>query len=219
MLPQNTKWFIIHKLRNRIIILIALIIIASISTMRNISTLQTKVILDSKHLSLANKLTELNKKVSSSEEAVKLWRNGLDVKYITRTGLRVELAKRRIEVIKKVYNIKNMNIILENPVNFSSIKDLEYENIVFSSLKIGFSSFSDIDSIKFLNALANQLPGMVIFKDISMQAPGNVIQNINSALGSGDITKYQNFVKTEVSLLWFDLEDKAGLTKESNQVK
>ena len=120
------------------------------------------------------------------------------------------------KIIKSTYNIQDLSITLENPVIFNNISDIKYENLMFSRLTLEYGSYTDIDSIKFMNALAFEIPGMIIYKEIYMDAPKAIIPAINIAFSRSGISEYKNFVKNKVVLLWIDLDDKKKSNSNNN---
>ena len=160
-------------------------------------------------------LDKLTSGVINAENAVKIWNNGLNLKYNQRQGIQIENAKKRLELIKSTFNITDLKVSLNTPQKVESISSLKYQDVMFSKLTLDFNAYTDADAIKFLDAVSRQLPGILLIQEIKLYAPNNIRTSLNQALSKGSIKDLQDTVKVSVTISWFDFIDKASQQSNS----
>lgn len=162
-------------------------------------------------------LDKLTSGVINAENAVKIWNNGLNLKYNQRQGIQIENAKKRLELIKSTFNISDLKVSLNTPQKIESISDLKYQDVMYSKLVLDFNAYTDADAIRFIDSVSRQLPGILLIQEFKLYAPSNIRTSINQALSKGSIKDLQDTVKVNVTISWFDFTDKVSLQKNSNR--
>lgn len=207
---NNLHFYAISKLKIIASSFIIVVILTALSFIAYSKALSEKGNLSSSISASKQNLDQLNSGVINAENAVKIWNNGLNLKYNQRQGIQIENAKKRLELIKNTFNIMDLKVSLNTPQKVGSISNLKYQDVMYSKLVLDFSSYTDADTIRFLDAVSRQLPGILLIQELKLYAPNNIRTSLNQALSKGSITDLKDTVKVSVTASWFDFIDKVS---------
>lgn len=206
MIASEARSYAFRKLRFHAFIMLSLIVALILSVVVNTHTQDQEIVFSSTFKNISGKMTEVNNQRLRSEDALKLWNGGLSTRYQSRNGLNLDLAKKQIENIKLSNRIMNVTVSLSNPAMRQDIKDLQYTNIDYSNLSIGFSAYTDKDAWKFVYDISEVLPGVVTYVSYSMTAVSEINQDIlNTSNLKG--AQIRPLIDGKLEILWQNLED------------
>lgn len=154
--------------------------------------------------------------VMNSEEATKIWNDGLNIKYSNRQGIQIENAKRRLDLIKSTFNIIDLKVSLNTPQKVESVTNLVFLDVMYSKIVLDFNAYTDADAIRFLDAVSRQLPGILLTQELKINAPDNIRTSLNQALSKGSLKDLTDTVKVNVTINWFDFIDKSSSKDVTN---
>lgn len=154
----------------------------------------------------SSKAGELNRNRIRSEDDMKLWNNGLNVIYQSRSGLNLDLAKKKLENLKLSNRITNLSVGLSNPDLRQDIKDLKYTNIEYSILNVGFASYTDKDALKFIHQIGRELPGVMTYLSYDMEGEMEVNETLLSTSRLKD-AQIKPLIRGKLQLVWQNLVD------------
>lgn len=186
---------------------IALLVISSNSY--NKASIQKELLKNDINAS-KQKLDNLEFGVMNSEEATKIWNDGLNIKYSNRQGIQIENAKRRLDLIKSTFNIIDLKVSLNTPQKVESVTNLVFLDVMYSKIVLDFNAYTDADAIRFLDAVSRQLPGILLTQELKINAPDNIRTSLNQALSKGSLKDLTDTVKVNVTINWFDFIDKSS---------
>lgn len=206
MIAAEAKSYAIRKLRFHMA-MTALMIILFIGSWVLINQGEVQATLfDSTFKQASSKAGELNRARIRSEDDMKLWNNGLNMIYQSRSGLNLDLAKKKLENLKLSNRITNLSVGLSNPDLRRDIKDLQYTNIEYSILNVGFAAYTDKDALRFVNQLTKELPGVMAYISYDMEGEMEINESLLSTSRLKD-AQIKPIIRGKLQVMWQNLLD------------
>lgn len=153
-----------------------------------------------------SKAGELNRARIRSEDDMKLWNNGLNTIYQSRSGLNLDLAKKKLENLKLSNRITNLSVGLSNPDLRQDIKNLKYTNVEYSILNVGFAAYTDKDALRFIYQLSNELPGVMSYISYDMEGEMEINETLLSTSRLKD-AQIKPIIRGKLQVVWQNLVD------------
>lgn len=212
MLPKEINAFIVEKLRGHLAFFVLMILLL----IGGFFLKQASVVKVSEYKHQVSELQSqhvtLTMKADKYEKDLKYWNSNLSNIYKERTGLKLDLARKLIDDLKFTYNIRDISVNLTSPQVRDNFGELQHINLQYSTVSIAFQAYTDIDVVRFLNALAQQLPGIVRFSSLNITAISAITEQI---IDTTDPLKprIKTIVSAKSELVWHDFADKSKTEK------
>ncbi len=204
MLLNHLKAYVYGELKNKLIIVIALITMLSIINALNNSLENEQKNIEINSKSTTKKLASLKNEIVSTQKAQKLWEEGVSEKFQERTGMKVKELNKILEQLKESYKLKNLIVNLTNPERKKENINLEFSKIMYSVGNISFESLTDIDVFKFIETFHKEIPGFIQIKSLETIRNKGKIENALKEIESGKIAGLINY---RMEFIWLDVED------------
>lgn len=213
MLPKEINAYIVGKLKGHLAFFVVMLVLLVVSFYLKQSGDAQAIKFKAQADSLKAQLIMLTAKVSKYENDLKYWNSNLSNIYNERTGLKLDFAKKKIDDLKFTYNIRDVNVNLTTPQIRDNFKELEHIDMQYSTVTIAYQTYTDIDAVRFMNALSQQLPGIVRFSSLTMSAISSINEQI---LDTTDPLKprIKSIVSAKMDLVWHDFADKSKVEKK-----
>lgn len=223
MLPKHLRGFAYRRLQGRVVVFLVCSLFLALFLYYHYYTASTE---DQSKLELKviqNTLNGLKNKILKSERSLKLWNEKVRKEHSDRSGIKIKQAKTILDDLKKTHQISNLVINLSNPEVRQDFQDAKFCNITYTEMGMSFSSFTDIDTYRFLNSSLHEIPGHIQVKSLTITAVPVVDDALIDNIAAG---RFTDVVNVRVDLLWQDIIDKAanapakpGQIKASTQAK